>query len=265
MSSITTIQIGPAELTSMSSTEDGSCLSEPTLANEISRDSLSAGRHAVWFPLETVQQVLQGISRRWDRERRRRKVGRAYDMALEVARVIRSRSRVLDVGCGNGYIAHHLSSLLDAAVVGIDLGDTTEAPIDYRSFNGVHFPVEDQSFDAILLCYVLHHAQNLNLVMGELRRVLRDGGRAIIYEDIPETGWDRLVCSIHNRKWRGRTGRCTFHPAHKWRSFFRSAGFEIMKERRLSRWRNLFHPVSRRFYVLQLNPELLRVDSSSPR
>jgi len=171
-------------------------------------------------------------------------------MALEVARVIPHSSRVLDVGCGNGYIAHHLSAMLDAAVVGIDLGDTTEAPIDYRAFNGAHFPVEDQSFDAILLCYVLHHAQNLDVVKGELHRVLRTGGRVVIYEDIPEAWWDRLFCSIHNRKWRSRTGSCTFHSASEWRTLFNSAEFEIVSERALSRWRNLTHPVSRRFYLI---------------
>ena len=211
---------------------------------------LPSARSAAAFQ-HAVEQLLDGIRRRWRRERRRRKVGRAYDMALEVARVIPHGSRVLDVGCGNGYIAHHLSALLEAAVVGIDLGDTTEAPIDYRTFNGAHFPVEDQSFDAILLCYVLHHAQNLDVVLGELRRVLRTGGRVVIYEDVLEVWWDRLVCAIHNRKWRNRTGPCTFHSAREWRGFFKSAGFDIVTQRQLSRWRNLFHPVSRRFYVIK--------------
>jgi cyclopropane fatty-acyl-phospholipid synthase-like methyltransferase len=34
---------------------------------------------------------------------RRRKVGRAYDMALEIARILKPGSAVLDVGCGNGF------------------------------------------------------------------------------------------------------------------------------------------------------------------
>src|SRR6266403_6385548 len=71
--------------------------------------------------------VLEGVQRRWARERRRRKVGRAYDMALEIARVIPRGSEVLDVGCGNGFIAHHLSALLGTSIVGIDLGNSAEA------------------------------------------------------------------------------------------------------------------------------------------
>lgn len=196
--------------------------------------------------------LLRGLGRRWSRERRRRKVGRAYDMALEIARVLPRGSRVLDVGCGNGYIAHHLSAMLNISVVGIDLDKRTEAPIDYRCFNGMRFPVEAGSFDVVLLCYVLHHAQKLDVVLDELRRVLRAGGRAVIYEDIPETWWDRLVCSIHNRKWRNRTGPCTFYATDKWCSLFRSAGFEILAHRQLSRFRNLIHPVKRNLYVLRL-------------
>jgi ubiquinone/menaquinone biosynthesis C-methylase UbiE len=253
MSLIPTIQTRPAEVLRIDSRQHRLGLSTQLGGDLIADESwFPTVRPAVEFQ-DAVEKLLHSIRRRWRRERRRRKVGRAYDMALEIARVIPHGSRVLDVGCGNGYISHHLAAMLNGGIAGIDLGDTTEAPIDYRTFNGTHFPVEDGSFDATLLCYVLHHAQNLGVVLSELRRVLRDGGRAVIYEDIPETWWDRLVCAIHNRKWRNRTGPCTFHSAHEWRLLFRSAGFEIVSERRLSRFRNLAHPVSRRLYVLSQN------------
>ncbi|HEV7473652.1 MAG TPA: class I SAM-dependent methyltransferase [Pyrinomonadaceae bacterium] len=196
--------------------------------------------------------LLQGIQRRWHRERRRRKVGRAYDMALEIARFVPPNSRVLDVGCGNGFIAHHLSSLLATKVIGIDLDAATQAAIDYRQFDGVHFPVEAAAVDAVLLCYVLHHAQDLDAVMRELRRVLSDGGLAVVYEDIPDSPWDRIVCWTHDLKWCKRTGRCKFRNESEWRDQFESAGFEIRIERRLSRWRNLAHPVRRRIFLLRL-------------
>jgi len=195
--------------------------------------------------------LLGGIQRRWRRERRRRSVGRAYDMAQEIARAIPANLRVLDVGCGNGFIAHHLSAMLGANVIGIDLDPTTEAAIDYRQFDGKHFPVADASVDAVLLCYVLHHAQKLDVVMNELQRVLSGGGCAVVYEDIPRTRWDRLVCRTHDLKWRKRTGPCTFRRESEWRALFNSAGFEIVSDRPLSRWRNLSHPVCHRFYVLK--------------
>lgn len=193
---------------------------------------------------------VHGLKRRWARERRRRKVGRAYDMALEIARVIPKGSEVLDVGCGNGFIAHHLSAMLGASVVGIDVGPATEAAIEYRRFDGIHFPLADDSVDAVLLCYVLHHAQDAGAVLNEVRRVLRNGGLAIIYEDIPATWWDKAVCWLHNRQWKNRTGPCTFRTPGKWATLFESAGFRIANERRLARARNFAHPASRRFFCL---------------
>lgn len=192
-----------------------------------------------------------GVQRRLRRERRRRLVGRSYDMALEVARVLPRRSRVLDVGCGSGYIAHHLSGILGARVTGIDVRRSADAPIEYQSFDGASIPFPDGSFDAALLCYVLHHAQDQPGFVREVRRVLRAGGLAVVYEDIPEALLDAAACRAHDRAWRGRTGPCRFRLAQEWRALFESSGFEVVAERRLSRWRNLAHPVSRRLYVLR--------------
>ena len=198
--------------------------------------------------------VFDGFQRRWARERRRRKVGRAYDMALEIARVIPPESEVLDVGCGNGFIAHHLSAMLRTNVVGIDLERSVDAPIDYRCYDGARFPVDEDSVDAVLCCYVLHHAQDVRVVLNEMRRVLRAGGLAIVYEDIPRKWWDKGVCWWHNQQWRGRTGPCTFRHESEWCSLLESFGFEVVSERQLSRWRNLAHPVGRRLYVLRKSP-----------
>ena len=198
-----------------------------------------------------VTSLTHTIKRRFKRMRRRRKVGRAYDMALEVAGVLPPRSNILDVGCGNGFIAHHLQSILGSTVVGLDVGPGTAARINYLPYDGCNFPVQDESFDAVLLCYVLHHAQDPQLVLNEVGRVLRDGGLAIVYEDIPSLWWDRMICWTHDRQWRGRTGPCTFHAEHNWRRIFNHAGFEIVRERSLSRWRNLAHPVARRFFIIK--------------
>lgn len=172
-------------------------------------------------------------------------------MALEVARVLPRRTRVLDVGCGNGFIAHHLTAMLGTEVVGLDVTRATSARIEYLRYDGRRFPLPDDSFDAALLCYVLHHAQDLRAVLAEVRRALRDGGLIVVYEDIPGSYWDRLMCWTHDLMWRGRTGRCSFRCESDWRTIFGSLGFEVVAERPLSRWRNLAYPVRHRFYLLR--------------
>jgi SAM-dependent methyltransferase len=208
----------------------------------------------IGIPSVTKGAIFHGVKRRWLRERRRRKVGRAYDMALEIARVLPPGSEVLDVGCGNGFIAHHLSAMLRASVIGVDVSTKTEAPIDYRRYDGAHIPLTENSVDAVLLCYVLHHVPDVSPLLSEIKRVLRPHGLAVIYEDIPETLWDRFVCFTHNLKWRTRTGTCTFRDELGWRTTFDEAGFEILRERQLSRLRNLTHVVARKFFVLRPAP-----------
>lgn len=192
-----------------------------------------------------------GLQRRWRRERRRRAVGRSYDMAAEVARTLPRGARVLDVGCGSGFIAHHLSAMLGRGVTGLDVRRHADAPIEYLPYDGGRFPVADAAFDAVLLCYVLHHARDQRAFLAEVRRVLRAGGRVVVYEDIPATRWDAAMCRAHERQWRARTGRCAFRLAEGWRELFADEGFEPVAERPLSRWRNLAHPVSRRLFVFR--------------
>jgi SAM-dependent methyltransferase len=201
---------------------------------------------------EFPDQFIAGLRRRWLRERRRRKVGRAYDMALEIARVLPPSLRIIDVGCGNGFVAHHLSAMLGTSVAGLDVGNNPDAGIDYQRYNGSDFPLANKSVDAVLLCYVLHHAQDVTAVLSETRRVLRQDGVALIYEDIPGPWWDRGMCWFHNRKWQGRTGPCTFRDAGEWTALFNGFGFEIALARRLSRWRNLMHPIRRGLFLLRL-------------
>ena len=225
----------------------------PVLRRVVSSSVERPSRRAESRVATVVESLRRVFRRRWLRERRRRQVGRAFDMALEVARILPRQSQVLDVGCGNGFIAHHLSAMLGKSVVGFDLGERTAAPIEYFPYDGLHFPARDQSFDAVLFCYVLHHAADAKAVLREARRVLRDGGLVIVYEDIPRSSWDRAVCWAHHMKWRDRTGACTFRQQREWRQLFASVGFETVAERTLSRWRNLAHPVSRRSYVLRLD------------
>ena len=202
--------------------------------------------------------IFGGVRRRITREVRRRKVGRAYDMALEIARVVPQADEILDVGCGNGFVSHHLAGMLGSYVLGIDVAGSPEAPINFRQYDGVNFPAPDDSFEVALFCYVLHHAQDVYAILDELRRVLRDDGVAIIYEDTPYSWWDRIVCAIHNLKWQKRTGPCTFHNEAEWREIFGRAGFEMIRARKLSRWRKIVHPVRREFYVLRVSaPEKL--------
>ena len=190
------------------------------------------------------------IKRVWNRYVSRRRVALAYDMAREIARYTRQGARVLDIGCGSGFIAYHLGAMLHGPVQGTDVGPTTLAPIPYSRFSGRQLPFSDQTFDVVLFCYVLHHAQDAEVLLAEARRVLSPSGRVVIYEDTPRALLDRFFCWRHERQWVNRTGLCTFRPDAQWKQLFSTLGFRLLSSRALSRFRDLLHPVSRSFYVL---------------
>jgi ubiquinone/menaquinone biosynthesis C-methylase UbiE len=184
------------------------------------------------------------------RRERRERVGRGYEMAKEIAAHLPRGSRLLDVGCGNGFIAHHLSALLGRAAEGIDVEPSAEAPIAYRAFDGKTLPYDDHAVDAVVFAYVLHHAQDQVALLREAVRVLAAGGRIVIYEDTPRAWIDRFLCWRHDRKWRPRTGPCTFRRDAEWRALFAELGLRVVVGRQLSRWRDPGYPVARSLYVL---------------
>lgn len=175
-------------------------------------------------------------------------IGRAYYLAREIAADLPSARRVLDVGCGKGFVAYHLGATLGCEVEGVDLMPVTVAPIPYRLFDGDTLPHGSEQLDGVLFCYVLHHARDPAALVREAWRVLRPGGRVVVYEDLPITAFDRMLCALHEAKWRG--GRCTFLDADGWRRAFVD-GFEIVDERAITRFRDLTHPVRRHRFVLR--------------
>ena len=120
-------------------------------------------------------------------------VGRAYEIAEESAAYL-PRGRLLDVGCGDGFVTYHLGALLRTTVYAVDILDSTDAPITFSQFDGVHLPFKDRQFDGALLSFVLHHSRDPKTLLREVGLAVRPGCPIVIYEDLPETGFDKLLC-----------------------------------------------------------------------
>jgi len=92
-------------------------------------------------------------------------------------------AEVLDLSCGTGEFTRMLAAeATSARVVGLDLSaDMVRRARDkgLRVVQGdaLALPFGDALFDLVTSCYAMHYYQDLHRAFGEVRRVLRPGGR----------------------------------------------------------------------------------------
>jgi ubiquinone/menaquinone biosynthesis C-methylase UbiE len=101
---------------------------------------------------------------------------------------------ILDVGCGPGFFELELTEEVgpEGFVTGIDASEASVALARSRSAgvgnvafhhaDATGLPVADGEFDRALAVQVLEYVQDVNAALGEMRRALRPGGRAVIWD-----------------------------------------------------------------------------------
>jgi SAM-dependent methyltransferase len=101
-----------------------------------------------------------------------------------VAEAVAGRD-VLEIGCGTGLILERTAAVARRAT-GIDLSagmarfSATRKGLTVAQASAVALPFADASFDVVYSFKVLPHVPDLGGTLGEIRRVLRPGGRAFV-------------------------------------------------------------------------------------
>ena len=98
-------------------------------------------------------------------------------------------SRVLECGCGTGAQTVHLAaSSPEAEVVSVDIEpeslEQARSRVEAAGYGNVSFQVADvfdlpfaeRSFDHVFVCFLLEHVPEPERALGQLRRVLAEGG-----------------------------------------------------------------------------------------
>ena len=97
--------------------------------------------------------------------------------------------RILDLGCGTGRFSEALAHRFDAEVIGVDPSQKMLEQarnklrgnrVRYEPGSSEAIPLPDDSIDLIFMSMSFHHFENQMLAARECRRVLRDGGCAIL-------------------------------------------------------------------------------------
>jgi SAM-dependent methyltransferase len=107
--------------------------------------------------------------------------------AADFLKATRGR-RLLEIGGGDGFVAHELSSL-GFDVTSIDLAPRSPQSYPVQYGDATNLPFEDGSFDVVMTCQVLQEIP-WPRTFREMRRVLKPDGVAI--HIVPTTQWSLL-------------------------------------------------------------------------
>jgi SAM-dependent methyltransferase len=142
--------------------------------------------------------------------------------------------RALDVGCGVGstdaYLAGRLGELegTDVSAEAVRRAEQANPSVRYTTYSGDTLLYEDGRFDLAFAICVVHHvppAERPRFV-AELRRVVRPGGLAVVFEHNPLNPLTRLA-----------VGRCEFDEdavlltSRSARGMLRAGGLEPIEQR----------------------------------
>jgi SAM-dependent methyltransferase len=123
---------------------------------------------------------------------------RHLGLLLEAADLFRG-ARVLEVGCGTGWLSIALAQMgceaigVDISPAALRLADGLKAArgvgqpglVEFKAYDGQTLPLPDASVDRIVCFDAFHHVRDQGATLKEFARVLRNGGRAAFLEPGP--------------------------------------------------------------------------------
>ena len=158
----------------------------------------------------------------------------------EFVRSLPGSGRVLDLGCGDGRLAAELGAeeLTLADVSGVALERAGRRLPDARSVlvqPDAPLPLEDSEFDLVLCAETIEHVRDVQLLISEVRRVLRPGGALALTTPAHGrlTGLAVLVRGFE-RVFDPLSPHLRFFSARSLRALLDDMGFDVRSLRRRS-------------------------------
>ncbi len=107
--------------------------------------------------------------------------------------------KILDIGCGHGFVVSLLAALGAKKASGVDISESKikacqrladflgVTNIDFNCYQGKELPFDDgkhdSGFDAVTISAALSHVQDIDATLQEAYRILKPGGIIYVFED----------------------------------------------------------------------------------
>jgi len=176
-----------------------------------------------YFREKSVMNLTEHIHGRYVHNRR------THVLSDSLAKLIPKDFSVLDVGCGDGLLAHLITQKrpdLDLRGIDVLVRDRTYIPI--VKFDGQQIPYDDATFDGVMFVDVLHHTQDPMILLREAVRVAR---KAIVIKDHTLNGLFagltlRFMDTVGNAR-HGVPLPYNYWPRQRWLEAFNMLGLKV--------------------------------------
>lgn len=145
---------------------------------------------------------------------------------------LRPGGRLLDVGCGEGFVGDRAAEDSGLAVTLADVIDLAQSRRPLQALSPRSLPFGDARFDTVVLSYVLHHAEDPVSVLSESVRVSR--GPVLVLETIAThrvyTPLLQILDSVANHirgGWEIDALPPHIRPVDEWRRLAQEAGLHL--------------------------------------
>lgn len=179
-------------------------------------------------PPEVEQRPSQrlALARRVDSRIHQR---RAEFYAGKLAPYIPRGSSLLDLGAGDGLLVNMLARSLDLKPRAFDVEARSLGGFPVEVYDGRRLPLPDGAVDVSICVAVLHHCEDAQAMLREIRRVTRK--TFLLVEDRFDSAWDRLgvVGFHHYLRWIESMpfNRSGFASTSQWRDRLAAAGLAV--------------------------------------
>lgn len=147
--------------------------------------------------------------------------------------------KILDLGCGNGYLTFPIAKLNEkSCVIGLDIvTDTLKQNslkaqemgihnLEFISYDGIKFPFQDNFFDLVVTRYALHHFPKIEKSISEISRVLKCNGRFFVSDPRPnDCDTTRFVDDYMQLK---KDGHIKFYTKDEWIQICRGCNMHLV-------------------------------------
>ena len=152
---------------------------------------------------------------------------------------VKKGMRILDLGTGSGYLSFPIAKNNPCCdVIGLDIVNSALEEnraravaegiknLSFVSYDGIDLPFDANTFDLVVTRYALHHFPDIEHSIGEVSRVLTEGGLFFISDPCPnECDTERFVDDYMQLK---KDGHIKFYTKDEWVDICGKYGMHMM-------------------------------------